>query len=77
MKKLVAKIIEGIIYFMIGVGFTALGWNVFLCRLFPQLPVFDFKQLVMLTAGIDSMLTYHQMCIDRYTKLIVKGDEDK
>ena len=75
MKKLVEKIIKGIIYFMIGVGFTALGWNVFLCRLFPQLPVFDFKQLVMLTAGIDGILTYHQMCIDRYTKLIVKGED--
>ena len=76
MKKLVTKIIEAIICFMVGVGFTALGWNVFLCRLFPQLPVFDFKQLVMLTAGIYGILTYHQMCIDKYTKYIVKGDED-
>lgn len=75
MKKLVKKIIEAIIYFMIGVGFTALGWNVFLCRLFPQLPVFAFKQLVMLTAGIDGILTYHQLCVNRYTKQIVEGEE--
>ena len=77
MKKIVEGIFRAIVYFMIGVGFAALGWNVFLCKLFPQLHVFNFKELVMLTAGIDCMFTYLQMNIDRHIDMTVKGEKDE
>ena len=74
MQKVVEAIIKAIIHFMIGVGFTALGWNVILCKLFPQLSVFNFKQLVMLTAGIDCLLSYLQLNINRHIDMTVKGE---
>ena len=77
MKKIVEEIFRAIVYFMIGVGFAALGWNVFLCKLFPQLHVFHFKELLILTAGIDCMLTYFQMNIDRHIDMAVKGGKDE
>ena len=74
MKKVVEAILKAIIYFMVGVGFAALGWNVFLCKLFPQLHVFNFKELVILTAGIDCMLSYLQLNINRHIDKTVKGE---
>lgn len=47
--KIIALVV---IYFLIEVGCVALGWNMFLVKVFEGIPVLDFPKLCLLTVAL-------------------------
>ena len=52
MKKLVLWIIEFVVAYATEVGCWALGWNVFFCMAWSNLPVMSFTQILLTVLGL-------------------------